>query len=615
MERRDFLTTLVAGATAAVTAGCAGAGQTPMANVGTETGPEAAAAAQSSGSSATPNIIFIMADELRYPMHFPAGIHSADEFMARYMPNVYKHLWQGGVVFTNHQTAAGACSPSRGVWVTGLYAHQTWLVTTVGAGGTGAIPPSLEPAFPTYGQLLRQAGYDVPYIGKFHVSSTSPYSSDRCGSNIPQASNYLAPYGFDTYVCPDPAGSQGQGVSCDGGCVGDPQVADTAIGWLSARSGNTRPFCLTVSFVNPHDQEYFWGGTEPTTYMGLFNGGGQTPLVAYDTTITSLDNPPPQGFPAIPSNWESFASLGANKPSSQVMFNEGLQAIYGATSFDPAATAFALEPSLILKGRVFKGVAPYSYWQRVQDSYVQIIQLVDQQIGRVLDAIPADIRANSKVGTVYKETMNVPLIVRDYTGGYAGDVGAKRAQLTSSVDMLRLLVTLGHGGSSSWITGDLATLYANRHDLLAVVRSNAAAGRTAAFYTTDENVQVALNYNGSPEHILGMITAEGKLGVYSYFQPGTTTMATQGREVEYYDYGTAGGREELDNQSGSSAAAAMLELLLESYLPDEIEAPLPAALVASQNQARQNYLAYVSVIDNLPTPQVALSFGADALPQ
>ena len=99
------------------------------------------------------------------------------------MPNVHS-LWQRGVKFGRHYTAASACTPARGVLITGLYSQQSWLMLTLtNDPGVRASPtPPLNPAFPTYGKLLRRAGYRTPYIGKWHVS----FDLQRAGA-----------YGFD----------------------------------------------------------------------------------------------------------------------------------------------------------------------------------------------------------------------------------------------------------------------------------------------------------------------------------------------------------------------------------------------------------------------------------
>src|SRR3954454_21159361 len=93
MKRRDFFKS-----TAAVSGGVfAGLHKAAAQPAGPVPGPQ-------------PNILFILVDELRYPTVFPGNIETAGEFLAKYMPNVFK-LWQNGVKFGNHNTAANACTP------------------------------------------------------------------------------------------------------------------------------------------------------------------------------------------------------------------------------------------------------------------------------------------------------------------------------------------------------------------------------------------------------------------------------------------------------------------------------------------------------------------------
>ena len=117
MKRRDFLK-----GTAAATGGGLLAGLGPIRGQGTST------AAAVPGPK--PNILLILVDELRYPTVFPAGINTPGEFLKKHMPNVHK-LWHKGVKFGNYHNAANACTPSRGVMITGLYSQQNWLLTTI----------------------------------------------------------------------------------------------------------------------------------------------------------------------------------------------------------------------------------------------------------------------------------------------------------------------------------------------------------------------------------------------------------------------------------------------------------------------------------------------------
>ena len=70
------------------------------------------------------NILFILVDQLRFPTVFPAGVRDADQFFAKFMPNLHKRLWTQGVKFGQHFTAASACTPARGVLIAGLYSQR-----------------------------------------------------------------------------------------------------------------------------------------------------------------------------------------------------------------------------------------------------------------------------------------------------------------------------------------------------------------------------------------------------------------------------------------------------------------------------------------------------------
>jgi arylsulfatase A-like enzyme len=106
--------------------------------------------------SAPPNILFIMVDEMRFPTVFPEKVHSVAEFLAKSMPNLFQ-LWERGVKFAHHYTAATACTPARGVLISGLYSQQSWLTQTIKAAPFTnlSISPVLNHAYPTYGRLLK----------------------------------------------------------------------------------------------------------------------------------------------------------------------------------------------------------------------------------------------------------------------------------------------------------------------------------------------------------------------------------------------------------------------------------------------------------------------------
>src|SRR4051812_17754240 len=114
--------------------------------------------------SRPPNILFILVDQLRFPTVFPAGVRNVDQFFAKFMPNLYKRLWTQGIKFDQHFTAASACTPARGVLISGLYSQQSWLAVTILATPNPhvSLSPVLTRASPPYGKLLKAAGSQPP---------------------------------------------------------------------------------------------------------------------------------------------------------------------------------------------------------------------------------------------------------------------------------------------------------------------------------------------------------------------------------------------------------------------------------------------------------------------
>ncbi len=609
---------------------------------------------------AQPNILVIKVDQLRFPTVFPSGIDSAGQFLQQFMPNLYQ-LWQNGVKFAGHYTAASACTPARGTIFTGLYSQQSWLVNTILAAPYSKVSaqPWLNPAFPTYGKLLRRVGYQTPYIGKWHVS-IPPASTSR-----------LEAYGFEGLTYYDPTGANLQGTYGDetNGYHNDAFIAAQGAKWLQDHGSSSQPWCLEVSFINPHDKEFYWAGTEFQTYNNLFPPQGshgpftyysynqqadKPPLVTWDED--QLKSPTPLGYPAVPPNWESADTLAKTKPSTQTyarLFQEG---VWGGVSDDPAQQGFTIAPyppapyaPLASKfgPPLGVGVAPYSYWQRSLDSYTQSMQVTDSAIGTVLaqfTQLPASVQNNTvivfmsdhgefagahgfasgKVGTLYDEAYHVPLIVVDPSGRFTADIDTPRQGLTSSVDILPLLVSLGHRGSRDWLRGTLGWIYAERHDLLPMLQSSQAAGRDYVLLATDDTGVPYYNFNNSPRHLVAMRTQELKFGIYAHWHGNTAQIANDDTlETEFYDYSTADGQAELDNISTSNPSDPRIrqlqQMLLGYLIPNVLRVPLPGTFGGAQEVSKLAYLAYDALIKKYnPTNSSGigdlltnLPFGAD----
>lgn len=628
ISRRNMLKSTAALAATAAVSACGGGGSS------------------SSAGSNKPNVLFIMVDEMRFPKVFPAGVNTPAEYLQKFMPNVYR-LWEGGVKFSNHQTAATACSPSRGVIITGLYSHQTWFGTTIVVvpGSSHAYSPSLQPGFPTYGKLLRDAGYITPYIGKWHCSQPDGPSQE------------LNNYGFQGLTYPDPIANNLQGTYGDMSnpdyyYYSDEYIGTQAATWLKGKREGDQPWCLTVGFQNPHDYEFYPAGTEFVTYKNNFANASYNPQnyaqhQEWATAVCAtapipwpnmLVSPPSYGYPATAPNWQSKQAIDTTKPKAQILNRQFCEMEWGGIAENSATTTFSIAaypnaqtpstptytytPPINSSGQQFGiGVSPFSYWQKGLDLYTYIQTLVDKQVGRVLDSLTPEVAKNTvivftsdhgdyagshgmvagKTFTMYDEALRVPLIVKDPTGQFTGETDVVRDQLTSSIDLMPMLVGLAYGGKKTWMQGDYAEMYGNRYDMFPILKSAAVPGREYALFATDETVSSAYDFATVPDtdgqrtpfHIMAAITQQYKMGVYSKWPAGTTLASPNGQEYEYYDYSTELGRQEVANTYATTPSAAIAkDKLLNVLVPAELEKPLPPSYQPVQKLAQRELVAF-----------------------
>lgn len=120
--------------------------------------PAWVSAAQISGE--TPNIIFIMADDMGYG---DAHCNNPDSKIPT--PNLDR-LADQGMRFTDAHTPSAVCTPTRYGVVTGRYAWRSRLKRGV---LNGYSPHLIDPKRETVASLLKKKGYHTAVVGKWHL--------------------------------------------------------------------------------------------------------------------------------------------------------------------------------------------------------------------------------------------------------------------------------------------------------------------------------------------------------------------------------------------------------------------------------------------------------------
>lgn len=178
-------------------------------------------------------------------------------------------LLNNGLSFENAFTNTAMCSSARATFFTGRYPaqHELDLLLSDIENPILDSQVQLNPDLPTLGNVLGDLGYDVSFFGKTHLSKTF---TTKDGEVVYQDMNQ---YDFKDWQGPD-AGQDMDPKNAGGGYANnDGRFITEATTWLNNRidSGNTKPFAMVVSIVNPHDVLSYpltWGEGDPTKYFG-----------------------------------------------------------------------------------------------------------------------------------------------------------------------------------------------------------------------------------------------------------------------------------------------------------------------------------------------------------
>ncbi|SFR52546.1 Arylsulfatase A [Yoonia tamlensis] len=313
------------------------------------------------------NIILFLTDQWRWDT-LNAPQHPAK------LPNLQKFR-QTATNYTHAFTTVPLCTPARGSLFTGKLPHQNGAMDNVQ--GRSFYPfGKLHPAQNTYLERLDAAGYDISFIGKWHLGDNT--LTDRGirdvalsdGGDLPLMATADVTFGADRK-------SPYYGTVTAGMPLDEARV-DAAIARLDQHRKSDPPLCLVVSLHGPHFPHHV-----PEKYVQL-----------YDDL--------PADF--IPDNWcAQFSETG--KPAAQDAPYWPCQDTSGMTMKD---------------------------WRRTAQHYWGFCSYIDDMFGRLCGAVTANGMDDSTViaftsdhGEMlgahgwfdkgpffYEEVMRIPLIIR-----------------------------------------------------------------------------------------------------------------------------------------------------------------------------------------------------------
>lgn len=195
-----------------------------------------------------PNFIFLIADDHRWDaMSSVQKEHGEKGRYPWFETPQLDRLAAGGVRFRNAFITHSICSPGRAGFLTGQYTHVNGVMDN-------------ETPFPenavTHASLLRDAGYQTAYFGKWHMGNqVARPGFTYAASFVDQGIYQDCPFVINGKTSPST------------GWVDDVST-DFTIDWI--KKNHTKPFSLILGFKSPHNRR--GGENLPERLRGLYDG-------------------------------------------------------------------------------------------------------------------------------------------------------------------------------------------------------------------------------------------------------------------------------------------------------------------------------------------------------
>jgi arylsulfatase A-like enzyme len=283
-----------------------------------------------------PNILFVFTDD-----HAAHAIGAYGSKINQ-TPNIDR-LAKEGMLFRNCFCTNSICAPSRAVILTGKHSHVNGVIDNA---------VRFDGGQQTFPKLLREAGYQTAWVGKWHLKS-DPTGFDHWSILIGQGTYY------------NPVFRTARGQKKHTGYTTD-LITDDALAWLKGRDKD-KPFFLAYSHKAPH-REWEPGPKHLTLYDDkdipepptLFEDHAGHTSAARKQEMTVAEHLTPRDLKLVPPN---------NLTPEQ---RKAWDAAYG-----PKNEAFQKAD---LKG---KDLVRWKYQRYIKD-YLRCVASVDDNLGRVL---------------------------------------------------------------------------------------------------------------------------------------------------------------------------------------------------------------------------------------
>lgn len=273
-----------------------------------------------------PNLVFILSDD-----HAAHAI-SAYGSRVNHTPHLDRIADQGARLDAVYCTNS-ICTPSRASILTGTYSHIN---------GASSIYSEFDYRVDTFTQVLHEGGYQTALYGKWHLG-------EKAKANPQGFDDWLIVPGQGEYIDPEFYGPDGRrripGYATD-------IITDLGISFLEARDRD-RPFALLVHHKAPH-----------------------RPWVPDDK---HKDLYPVGSIPEPETMWDTHASM------SKVVQNVRMSIADDLTETDVKEPT----PPELEGPERFRERASWKY-QRYMRDYLQTVQSIDDNVGRLLDYLEAE---------------------------------------------------------------------------------------------------------------------------------------------------------------------------------------------------------------------------------